>query len=95
MEVDLLKTRNCGGLTRRDVGAAVTLAGWVHRRRDHGGLIFIDLRDREGIVQIVFNPESAPQAHQTAEKLRNEYVARVTGDVRLRPSGTENPTLGT
>jgi aspartyl-tRNA synthetase len=71
----------------------VTLAGWVHRRRDHGGLVFIDLRDRDGLVQIVFNPELSPEAHKVADGLRSEYVVQVTGDVRLRPSGTINKNL--
>jgi aspartyl-tRNA synthetase len=77
------------------VGQQVTVAGWVNRRRDHGGLIFIDLRDREGIVQTVFNPKDAPAAHATAGELRNEYVASVTGKVGLRPAGTENKSLPT
>ena len=66
----VLKTRDCGGLRATDAGSHVTLAGWVHRRRDHGGLIFIDLRDRSGLAQVVFNPETAPEAHRTAEHLR-------------------------
>ena len=73
----------------------VTIAGWVNRRRDHGGLIFIDLRDREGIVQTVFNPEVSAANHLIASELRNEYVVKVKGRVSLRPPGTENPKLGT
>jgi aspartyl-tRNA synthetase len=73
----------------------VSLAGWVNRRRDHGGLIFIDLRDREGVVQTVFNPEISPASLKTAEEMRSEYVVRLTGEVALRPSGTENPRLPT
>ncbi len=91
----MLKTINCGDLRATDTGKTVTIAGWVHRRRDHGNLIFIDLRDREGIVQVVFNPERAPEAHQTAEKLRNEWVVQVVGQVGRRPTGTENPGLPT
>ncbi len=91
----MLKTINCGDLRAGHVGKPVALAGWVHRRRDHGNLIFIDLRDREGIVQVVFNPERAPEAHQTAQKLRNEWVAQVVGQVGRRPAGTENPSLPT
>jgi len=91
----LLKSYSCGELNKKHVGARVTLAGWVDRRRDHGGLIFIDLRDREGIVQVVFNPEVSQQCHKVANEMRNEYVVRVSGEVALRPSGTENPKLTT
>ncbi|MBI2854926.1 MAG: aspartate--tRNA ligase [Chloroflexi bacterium] len=91
----MLKNRNCGQISKCDVGADVTLAGWVHRRRDHGGLIFIDLRDREGIVQVVFNPQVSAQAHTTAERLRPEYVLQVKGTVSARPEGTENSELRT
>lgn len=91
----MLKTKSCGELSRDDSGTAVTLAGWVHRRRDHGGLIFIDLRDRDGITQVVFNPAVSDEAHKTAEILRAEYVIRVKGEVALRPSGTENRKLPT
>jgi aspartyl-tRNA synthetase len=71
------------------------VAGWVDRRRDHGGLIFIDLRDREGIVQVVFNPETSAACHKIASEMRSEYVVRVSGKVALRPRGTENPKLPT
>lgn len=91
----MLKTHSCGELTIKNTGQVVTLAGWVHRRRDHGGLIFIDLRDREGIVQVVFNPEISPDAHNKATILRNEYVIQVKGRVDRRPSGTENKKLPT
>ena len=91
----MLKSHSCGELNKKHVGAKVTLAGWVDRRRDHGGLIFIDLRDREGIVQVVFNPETSEQCHKTANEMRSEYVVRVSGEVALRPSGTENPKLAT
>jgi aspartyl-tRNA synthetase len=73
----------------------VTLAGWVHRRRDHGGKVFIDLRDREGIVQVVFNPQVSQEAYQIAGSLRGEYVIQVTGEVTARPKGTENRKLAT
>ena len=89
------KTISCGDVRAEHVDKAVTLAGWVHRRRDHGGLIFIDLRDREGIVQVVFNPDRMPDAHATAMQLRNEWVIQVTGQVARRPEGTENPALST
>ena len=91
----MLKNHSCGELGKEHVGTEVTLAGWVDRRRDHGGLIFIDLRDREGIVQVVFNPERAKQCQEVASEMRSEYVIRVSGEVALRPPGTENPKLPT
>lgn len=91
----MLKTINCGDVRAEHIGKTVTLAGWVHRRRDHGNLIFIDLRDREGIVQVVFNPEHAPDAHILAEQLRNEWVIQAIGEVTKRPEGSENPSLPT
>ncbi|MGH7728935.1 MAG: aspartate--tRNA ligase, partial [Vulcanimicrobiaceae bacterium] len=86
--------RACGRIGEDDVGRKLTLCGWVHRRRDHGGLIFIDLRDRDGIAQIVFSPGEAV-AFALAEGLHNEDVIEVVGTVRLRPAGTENPKLAT
>lgn len=91
----MLKDHSCGELRLSHAGKRVTLAGWVHRRRDHGGLIFIDLRDRDGLTQVVFNPAVAPAAHDVADKLRIEYVVQVTGEVLKRPPGTENPALAT
>ncbi|MHB8084486.1 MAG: aspartate--tRNA ligase [Dehalococcoidia bacterium] len=91
----MLKTHNCGELRAANTGQSVTLAGWVHRRRDHGGLIFIDLRDKEGITQVVFNPEVSGDAHSIATELRNEYVLQIKGEVSKRPSGTENTKLPT
>jgi len=91
----LLKSHSCGELRKESVGTKVTLAGWVDRRRDHGGLIFIDLRDREGITQVVFDPETSADCHKTASEMRGEYVIQVTGDVSPRPKGTENPRLPT
>jgi aspartyl-tRNA synthetase len=91
----LLKTHSCGELNKSHVGQVVELAGWVDRRRDHGGLIFIDLRDRAGIVQVVFNPEKSKACHQNASEMRSEYVVRVKGEVALRPPGTENPKMPT
>jgi len=91
----LLKSHSCGELNKGYVGTKVTLAGWVDRRRDHGGLIFIDLRDREGIVQVVFNPATSKQCHSIANEMRSEYVVRVSGQVALRPPGTENPKMPT
>jgi len=91
----LLKSHNCGELRENHAGQKVTLAGWVHRRRDHGGKVFIDLRDREGIVQVVFNPQVSQEAYQVAGSLRSEYVIQVTGEVAPRPEGTKNPKLDT
>jgi aspartyl-tRNA synthetase len=87
-----MRTQYCGQVTAARVGEAVTLCGWAHRRRDHGGVIFIDLRDREGLVQVVCDPDRA-ETFATAERIRNEYVLRVTGKVRRRPAGTDNPDL--
>ncbi len=86
---------HCGSLRAADVGREVELYGWVSRRRDHGGLIFIDLRDRWGDVQVVFNPAQAPKAHAGASELRSEYVVRVKGVVARRRSGAENPRMAT
>lgn len=91
----MMRTSTCGSLNASHVGKAVTLAGWVHTRRDHGNLIFIDLRDRWGLVQLVFNPETNPSVHGKAERLRSEFVIRVEGKVRRRPAGTENPKIPT
>lgn len=86
---------HCGSLHAADVGRELELYGWVARRRDHGGLIFIDLRDRWGAVQVVFNPANAPGAHAAASDLRSEYVVRVRGTVGRRPAGSENPKMAT
>src|SRR6202165_106503 len=86
---------HCGSLRAADVGREVELYGWVARRRLHGGLIFIDLRDRWGAVQVVFNPTKAPDAHALASDLRSEYVVRVKGMVGHRPTGSENPRMPT
>jgi aspartyl-tRNA synthetase len=91
----LFRTHTCGSLRKENVGSTVTLAGWVNRRRDHGGLVFIDLRDREGIVQTVFNPEISKEAVKIAESLRSEFVITLTGEVSLRPAGTENTKIPT
>jgi len=91
----LFRTHSCGELRKEHIGSEVSLAGWVNRRRDHGGLIFIDLRDREGVVQTVFNPEISSSSLKTAEDMRIEYVVRVTGEVSARPVGTENTRIPT
>lgn len=91
----MLRTHSCGSLNTSHIGSSVSLAGWTHTRRDHGNLIFIDLRDRWGLVQVVFNPESNPSVHAKAEELRTEYVIRVDGKVRRRPPGTENSKIST
>ncbi len=91
----MLRTHATAELNKSKAGQRVTLAGWVDRRRDHGGLIFIDLRDRSGVAQVVFNPERSPGCHEMAGALRSEYVIQVTGEVSPRPAGTENPRLAT
>jgi aspartyl-tRNA synthetase len=87
-----MRTHYCGQVNEQLLGQSVSVAGWVHRRRDHGGVIFADLRDREGLVQIVFDPDRA-EVFREAEKLRHEFVVRVTGRVRERPAGTANAHL--
>ena len=91
----MLKSIACGDVRRTHIGQKVKLAGWVNRRRDHGGLIFIDLRDSTGLVQVVFNPESEPEVHHVAESFRGEWVVYIEGEVQERPAGTQNPRLGT
>ena len=92
---DLKRTGYCGDLKKEDTNQEVTLLGWVQRRRDLGGLIFVELRDRQGIVQVVFNPEVSSEAHLKAQSLRSEFVMGVIGTVVLRPEGTINPKLNT
>jgi len=89
------RTHYCGNLNISHTGKEVILMGWAHRRRDHGGVIFVDLRDREGMVQIVFNPDSGEAVHGEAHKIRNEFVLAVKGTVRKRPQDMENTTLKT
>jgi aspartyl-tRNA synthetase len=91
----LKRTNYCGDLRREDADREVTLLGWVQKRRDLGGLIFIEMRDRQGVVQTVFNPEINPEVHEKAQGLRSEYVVGVIGKVVLRPEGTANPNLKT
>ena len=95
MTMTLRRTDGCGTLRAGDIGRQVTLMGWAQTNRDHGGLIFIDLRDRSGIAQCVFNPQDDPEAHVTAEAIRSEYVIAVQGIVQPRPTGTINPRLST
>ncbi len=91
----MYKDTNCGEPREATVGSQVTVAGWVHRRRDHGNLIFIDLRDRSGLLQVVFNPEYGEKAHDLAGSLRSEWVVQITGKVVSRLPGAENPDLPT
>ncbi len=91
----MLRTHTCGQLTGKDAGTSVTLCGWVHTRRDHGGLIFIDLRDRYGLTQVVFHPDTSKDAFTLAESLRPEWVIKVTGKVTKRLAGTENKKMVT
>jgi aspartyl-tRNA synthetase len=92
----MFKTKTCGELRRQNIGQTVTLAGWVHRRRDHGGVIFIDLRDRFGLTQVTINPANvSAEAFDAAESLRNEFVVQVTGQVVDRPAGMANPKMAT
>jgi aspartyl-tRNA synthetase len=91
----MLRTHNCCELRAEDVGKEVVLCGWVKARRDHGKLIFIDLRDRYGFTQVVFNPKVSLEAYQVAQNVRNEFVLKVKGKVNLRPKGTENPKIPT
>ncbi len=90
-----MRTHYCGFVDEQLSGQEVTVAGWVHRRRDHGGVIFVDLRDREGLLQVVFDPDAA-EMFKDAERLRSEFVIRVKGLVRARPGTTANvePALG-
>ena len=88
------RTTYCGLAGTEHIGKKITLFGWVHSRRDHGGVIFIDLRDREGVMQVVFQPENK-EIFAQAEKLRSEFVLKVEGPVRKRPEGTENANIPT
>jgi aspartyl-tRNA synthetase len=91
----MYKTHTCGELRLTHIGQEVKLAGWVHRRRDHGGITFLDVRDRFGIVQVVADPAASPEAHKAMEAVRVEWVVQVQGVVRARPKGSENPNLVT
>lgn len=89
------RTLYCGEVRPAHIGQTVTLYGWIDRRRDHGGVIFLDLRDRSGIVQLVADPQKTPQSYPLAGEVRNEYVVRVTGTVQQRPPDSFNPRLAT
>ncbi len=89
-----MRTHYCGEVTQQNIDESVTVCGWVNRRRDHGGVIFVDLRDKKGILQVVFNPDDS-EMFSTAESLRNEFVLKVQGQVRQRPEGTTNPEMAT
>ncbi|MEC8858101.1 MAG: OB-fold nucleic acid binding domain-containing protein, partial [Chloroflexota bacterium] len=91
----MLRSADCGSLKGENAGDQVTLAGWIGRRRDHGGIIFLDLRDRSGAVQVVFNPENAADATRIAEEVRGEWVVQVKGTVNKRPNGMENSSIPT
>lgn len=90
-----MRTYYCGEVRKEQIGETVTLCGWVDRRRDHGGVIFLDLRDRTGLIQIVSDPQRTPDSYQDAEALRNEYVVQITGRVTARPEDSLNPKLPT
>ncbi|MGH9831258.1 MAG: OB-fold nucleic acid binding domain-containing protein, partial [Blastocatellia bacterium] len=92
---NLRRSHYCGALRTEHAGETITLMGWVHRRRDFGPLIFIDMRDREGLVQVVFNEEKNPEAHKKAKELRSEYVIAVTGKVVPRDQDKTNPNMKT
>jgi aspartyl-tRNA synthetase len=89
-----MRSHYCGQLDSSFIDQEVRLCGWVHRRRDHGGVIFVDLRDRDGLVQVVFDPDQ-PEMFEQAEQVRSEYVLAVEGRVRARPEGTVNPNMPT
>jgi len=91
----MFRDKYCAEVNEEEIGKRLSLCGWVYRRRDHGGLIFIDLRDRSGIIQVVFNPEISAETHKKAQEIRTEYVIAVKGTLRRRPEGTENPELST
>ena len=89
-----MRSHYCGEINESQVGEEVSVCGWVHRRRDHGGVIFVDLRDREGLLQVVFDPDR-PEIFAEAERIRGEYVLAVRGKVRPRPEGTVNENMRT
>lgn len=88
----MMRSHYCGQLNESLDGQEITLCGWVHRRRDHGGVIFLDIRDREGLAQVVFDPDRA-ETFAKADRVRSEFVVKITGKVRLRPAGAVNPNM--
>ena len=88
-----MRSNYCGLVNEEHIGQEVVICGWVHRRRDHGGVIFLDMRDREGIAQIVFDPDTE-ESFANAERVRSEYVLQIKGIVRARPDGDRQPTPG-
>lgn len=91
----MIRTHNCGELTKSDISSEVTLSGWISSRRDHGEIIFMDLRDKHGVTQLVFDPDRSKEVHDKAHELRNEYCVKIKGKVAARPEGTINPNLKT
>src|SRR3989344_8178499 len=89
------RTHTCGELTKKDLQKEATLCGWVHTRRDHGGVVFIDLRDRYGITQVVFDPSHNKEVHKFAEHIGREWALKVKGQVRMRPEGMTNSKIST
>ena len=89
-----MRSHYCGDVAATDIGETVELTGWVHRRRDHGGVIFLDVRDRTGIVQVVYDPDT-PESFEVADRVRSEFVLGIRGRVRPRPEGTVNPDMKT
>ncbi len=89
----MLRDKYCAEISEKDVGLSLNIAGWANKWRDHGGVVFIDLRDRSGIVQVIFNPENNQEIHKIAHKIRSEYVLQIKGEVRKRPAGTENLSI--
>ncbi len=87
-----MRTEYCGNVTEKYIDQTITVVGWVHRRRDHGGVIFLDMRDRGGLLQVVIDPDT-PEAFATADAARSEYVLKITGRVRARYAGTENKNM--
>ena len=91
----LRRSHSCGAVSAADVGSEVVVAGWVQRRRDHGGVIFVDLRDHQGLVQVVFRPEESAESHERAGEIRSEYVILARGTVQRRTPDTVNPKMAT